>query len=127
MFSLVNRGLIPRDVDLGPAFERGMPPVQVNRAPLNFGNKYEDAKSRRPTRQRDCTMICTSNSSHCETAPLFDINSALSIQSSHQDDDDSGAIIPLTDIANELNEERKTPVVIDEMSINLIIVKRGRV
>ena len=27
MFSLLNRGIIPRDVDLTPAFERGMPPL----------------------------------------------------------------------------------------------------
>jgi hypothetical protein len=28
MFSLVNRGMIPKDVDLSPAFQRGMPPLQ---------------------------------------------------------------------------------------------------
>ena len=27
MMNLVNRGVIPRDVDLGPAFERGIAPV----------------------------------------------------------------------------------------------------
>ena len=27
MMSLVNRGLIPKDVDLTPAFEKGAPPV----------------------------------------------------------------------------------------------------
>jgi len=26
MFSLLNRGIIPKDVDLSPAFERGMAP-----------------------------------------------------------------------------------------------------
>lgn len=28
MLSLLNRGIIPRDVDLTPAFERGIPPLQ---------------------------------------------------------------------------------------------------
>ena len=28
MFSLINRGIIPRDVDLTPAFERGNAPIQ---------------------------------------------------------------------------------------------------
>jgi hypothetical protein len=33
MFSLLNRGIIPRDVDLTPAFERGNAPF-VNKAVL---------------------------------------------------------------------------------------------
>jgi hypothetical protein len=28
MYSLLNRGIIPRDVDLTPAFERGKAPIQ---------------------------------------------------------------------------------------------------
>jgi hypothetical protein len=28
MISLLNRGIIPKDVDLTPAFEKGAPPVQ---------------------------------------------------------------------------------------------------
>ena len=36
MFSLLNRGIIPRDVDLTPAFERGSAPFAFNKAPLNY-------------------------------------------------------------------------------------------
>lgn len=32
MLSLLNRGIIPRDVDLTPAFERGAPPFQHAKA-----------------------------------------------------------------------------------------------
>ena len=32
MFSLLNRGIIPRDVDLSPAFERNQAPFSFNRA-----------------------------------------------------------------------------------------------
>lgn len=35
MFSLLNRGIIPRDVDLSPAFERGSAPFAFNRANLH--------------------------------------------------------------------------------------------
>ena len=36
MFSLLNRGIIPRDVDLSPAFERNSAPFQFNKAPIHF-------------------------------------------------------------------------------------------
>ena len=32
MYSLLNRGIIPRDVDLSPAFERGNAPFKFNKA-----------------------------------------------------------------------------------------------
>lgn len=35
MFSLVNRGIIPRDVDLTPAFERGVAPFNYKQTKLN--------------------------------------------------------------------------------------------
>lgn len=35
MFSLLNRGIIPRDVDLSPAFERGSAPFAFMKANLN--------------------------------------------------------------------------------------------
>jgi hypothetical protein len=35
MFSLLNRGIIPRDVDLSPAFERGSAPFAFTKANLN--------------------------------------------------------------------------------------------
>ena len=34
MFSLLNRGIIPRDVDLTPAFERGNAPFHYKQARL---------------------------------------------------------------------------------------------
>jgi len=34
MFSLLNRGIIPRDVDLTPAFERGNAPFHYKAARL---------------------------------------------------------------------------------------------
>jgi len=36
MISLLNRGIIPKDVDLTPAFEKGAPPVQFR------GMKFHD-------------------------------------------------------------------------------------
>jgi len=36
MFSLLNRGIIPRDVDLTPAFERGNAPFAHEKKALNF-------------------------------------------------------------------------------------------
>lgn len=36
MYSLLNRGIIPRDVDLSPAFERNSAPFAFNRAALHF-------------------------------------------------------------------------------------------
>ena len=36
MFSLLNRGIIPRDVDLSPAFERNSAPFSFNRAPIHY-------------------------------------------------------------------------------------------
>lgn len=39
MFSLVNRGIIPKDVDLTPAFERGnLPAMTVTRNKLYNAN-----------------------------------------------------------------------------------------
>ena len=35
MFSLLNRGIIPRDVDLSPAFERSGAPFSFNRAKIH--------------------------------------------------------------------------------------------
>ena len=35
MYSLLNRGIIPRDVDLSPAFERNSAPFSFNRAPIH--------------------------------------------------------------------------------------------
>ena len=35
MFSLLNRGIIPRDVDLSPAFERNSAPFRFNRAVIH--------------------------------------------------------------------------------------------
>ena len=34
MFSLLNRGIIPRDVDLSPAFERGNAPFMFSKAKI---------------------------------------------------------------------------------------------
>jgi hypothetical protein len=34
MISLLNRGIIPRDVDLTPAFERGAPPFTLRKVKL---------------------------------------------------------------------------------------------
>ena len=39
MISLLNRGIIPRDVDLTPAFEKGAPPVQFKS--MKFHDKSE--------------------------------------------------------------------------------------
>ena len=36
MYSLLNRGIIPRDVDLSPAFERNSAPFSFNKANLNY-------------------------------------------------------------------------------------------
>mgnify|MGYP000908117635 CR=1 FL=1 len=36
MFSLLNRGIIPRDVDLSPAFERNSAPFSFSRAPIHY-------------------------------------------------------------------------------------------
>ena len=36
MYSLLNRGIIPRDVDLSPAFERNSAPFHFNKAPIHF-------------------------------------------------------------------------------------------
>ena len=35
MYSLLNRGIIPRDVDLTPAFERGKAPIQCKQSYIN--------------------------------------------------------------------------------------------
>jgi hypothetical protein len=34
MYSLLNRGVIPKDVDLTPAFERGGAPLEIQRKRL---------------------------------------------------------------------------------------------
>lgn len=39
MFALLNRGMIPKDVDLTPAFEKGAPPVQARG--IKFYDKSE--------------------------------------------------------------------------------------
>jgi hypothetical protein len=44
MYSLLNRGIIPRDVDLTPAFERGS-------APLTHQQSYIEEKSPEPPKQ----------------------------------------------------------------------------
>jgi len=36
MFSLLNRGIIPRDVDLSPAFERNSAPFSFNKKAIHF-------------------------------------------------------------------------------------------
>ena len=36
MYSLLNRGIIPRDVDLSPAFERNSAPFSFTKAPIHF-------------------------------------------------------------------------------------------
>lgn len=36
MLSLLNRGIIPRDVDLSPAFERGNAPFMHNKAQMHL-------------------------------------------------------------------------------------------
>jgi hypothetical protein len=43
MFSLLNRGIIPRDVDLTPAFERGQAPLNFTSAPLNLKSAEKPA------------------------------------------------------------------------------------
>ena len=40
MMNLLNRGIIPRDVDLSPAFERGAPPFMLKQSTLY--NKKEE-------------------------------------------------------------------------------------
>ena len=37
MYSLLNRGIIPKDVDLSPAFERGSAPIQFRPAKIFIG------------------------------------------------------------------------------------------
>ena len=39
MITLLNRGIIPKDVDLTPAFEKGAPPVQFRS--MKFHEKAE--------------------------------------------------------------------------------------
>ena len=39
MMSLLNKGIIPKDVDLTPAFEKGAPPVQFKS--MKFHDKSE--------------------------------------------------------------------------------------
>ena len=42
MMNLVNVGLIPRDVDVGPAFERGEAPIKIRQAEkFDFKEKFE--------------------------------------------------------------------------------------
>lgn len=42
--SLLNRGIIPRDVDLTPAFERGAPPIAFK--PADLHPKEEERRAR---------------------------------------------------------------------------------
>ena len=44
MMSLLNRGIIPRDVDLTPAFERGAPPIAFK--PADLHPKEEERRAR---------------------------------------------------------------------------------
>lgn len=44
MFTLVNKGIIPRDVDLTPAFEKGSAPVSIKGA--KFFEKSEKHQRR---------------------------------------------------------------------------------
>ena len=42
MMNLVNWGLIPRDVDIGPAFERGEAPVKIRQVEkFDFKEKFD--------------------------------------------------------------------------------------
>ena len=44
MFNLVNKGVIPRDVDLTPAFERGAPSLLLKPAKIHLMNPAAEAK-----------------------------------------------------------------------------------
>ena len=44
MINLVGRGVIPKDIDLTPAFERGAPPLQLKPAMIHRGQPAQDAK-----------------------------------------------------------------------------------
>jgi len=46
MFSLLNRGIIPRDVDLSPAFERGNAPFLFQKAHLFHKSPYVTSQKR---------------------------------------------------------------------------------
>lgn len=38
MINLINKGVIPKDVDITPAFERGAPPLSLQPARIHYGN-----------------------------------------------------------------------------------------
>lgn len=38
MINLINKGIIPKDVDITPAFERGAPPLSLKPAQIHFGD-----------------------------------------------------------------------------------------
>lgn len=44
MFNLVNKGVIPKDVDLTPAFERGAPSLLLKPAKIHLLNPATEAK-----------------------------------------------------------------------------------
>jgi len=44
MFTLINKGIIPKDVDITPAFERGAPPLSLQPAKIYYGNPRENLR-----------------------------------------------------------------------------------
>lgn len=44
MFNLINKGVIPKDVDITPAFERGAPPLSLQPARIHYGDPRDYMK-----------------------------------------------------------------------------------
>jgi len=44
MINLINKGIIPKDVDITPAFERGAPPLSLQPARIHYGDPKDYVK-----------------------------------------------------------------------------------
>lgn len=50
MLNLLNRGIIPKDVDLSPAFERGIAPFQANTMSMKEKDKFQKPQAVKPVK-----------------------------------------------------------------------------
>lgn len=89
MINLVNRGTIPKDVDLTPAFERGAPPLLMRPAKIHLLNPAVEAK-------REIAVV-----ESFKNALKFDFQPVQKIDSSSKRRKDlptmSNSLVPLTE------------------------------
>lgn len=106
ILSLIHRGLIPKDVDVTPAFERGFPPLQMKMA------KFHDWRDMAPP-----PPIISTN------ANLVGLG-RLEIEKKVVEDEENLEILALVPIQNEVKTFEQ---VVDSFSMHQIMIRKGKI